>query len=178
MNGLQVRTALLSSLLALVVAACGGSNAEPTPTATATVASPSPTATSPQPTATPDPEAEVLAAYLAYWDRYAEAMLTLDAEAVAGVASDEELERVRNDVESLRSQGVAARVVLEHHPVVVEVTATSAIVLDEMTNNSFYVDPETLEPPEAEGSGEALVDTFFLEKVDGRWIVVRSVRQN
>ena len=49
--------------------------------------------------------------------------------------------------------GSNARVVLEHNPVVIEASATSATVLDEITNNSFYVDPETLEPQEGEGKG-------------------------
>ena len=161
----------------MVAAACRGGDDEPTPTTAATVTTPTSIM---QPTATPTAsvEEEVIAAYLAYWDQYAEAMLTLDATVVADVASDEELQRVQGDVEMLRSQGVAARVVLEHNPVVIEASGPTAIIFDEMTNNSFYVDPETLQPEEGEGSGETLRDTFFLEKVDGRWIVVRSVRED
>lgn len=177
MNWGRVTKAFTASLLlAVIAAACGGDDTDPTPTATAT-SNPNQTPTAPQPTATPDAEGEVIAAYLRYWDLYADAVLHLEATLVADVASDEELQRVRDDVEMLRSQGVAARVVLEHNPVVIEASATSATVLDEITNNSFYVDPETLEPQEGEGSGETLTDTFFLEKVDGQWIVVRSVRQ-
>jgi hypothetical protein len=171
-------TVAMSGLLALAMAACGGDDAEPTPTATATAAAPTSTPTVPQPTATPDPEAEVLAAYLGYWELYAEAVLHLDESVLIGVASDDELQQVRDEIETFRSQGVALRVVIEHRPVVLELTETSATVFDEMTNNSFYVDPETLEPPEGEGSGETLIDTFLLEKVDGRWIVIRSIRQN
>lgn len=178
MNGPRVRTVVVGTLLTLVVTACGGGDAEPTPTATATVGVPSPTATAPQPTATPDPESEVLAAYLGYWELYAEAVLNLDESVLVGAASPDELQQVRDEIETYRSQGVALRVVIEHRPVVLELTETTATVFDEMTNDSFYVDPETLEPPEGEGSGETLIDTFFLEKVDGRWIVIRSTRQN
>ena len=178
MGHLSTARAFMAGLLVLSVAACGGGDSEPAPTATATAAVPTSTPTVPPPTATPDPEAEVLAAYLAYWDRYAEAVLNLDESVLIGAASDDELQQVRDEIETYRSQGVALRVVIEHRPVVLELTEMSATVFDEMTNNSFYVDPETLEPPEGEGSGETLIDTFFLEKVDGRWIVTRSVRQN
>lgn len=166
-----------SLLLASLAAACGGDDADPTPTATA-AADPSPTPTSQQPTSTPDPGAEVITAYLRYWELYAEAVLNLDHSVLIGVASEEELQQVQAEIETLRADGVALRVVIEHRPTVIELTDTTATVFDEMTNNSFYVDPETHEPPEGEGSGETLVDTFFLEKVDGQWIVIRSIRQN
>lgn len=166
-----------SLLLAALAAACGADDADPTPTATA-AADPSPTPTSQQPTSTPDPGAEVITAYLRYWELYAEAVLNLDHNVLIGVASEEELQQVQAEIETLRADGVALRVVIEHRPTVIELTDTTATVFDEMTNNSFYVDPETHEPPEGEGSGETLVDTFFLEKVDGQWIVIRSIRQN
>ena len=49
-------------------------------------------------------------------------------------------------------------------------------MVDEIVNNSFLVDAETKEPPEAEGSGERFQDTFDMEKVDGRWVVVKTTR--
>jgi len=175
-----VRTRLLVLVISLSavlpLGACGGDDAAsdtPTPTA-----SPPATATGTAP-ATPmvSIEDEVIDAYLAYWDRYAAAVLDLNANLVADLAGPEELARVQGEVEALRAQGVALRVVIEHNPIVVESSNTTAVVYDEMTNNSFYVDPVTKEPPEAEGTGEMLKDTFFLEKVDGQWTVIRSVRQ-
>ncbi len=178
MNWRRVALGITGSLLvAALAAACGGDDADPTPTATA-AADPSSTPTSQQRTSTPDPGAEVITAYLRYWELYAEAVLNLDRSVLIGVASEEELQQVQEEIETLRADGVALRVVIEHRPTVIELTDTTATVFDEMTNNSFYVDPETHEPPEGEGSGETLVDTFFLEKVDGQWIVIRSIRQN
>jgi hypothetical protein len=184
MNWRRISRGIASGLsLALLASACGGDDADPTPTTTATETTPA-AATSPTPTvvarpsATPDPEVEVLTAYANYWELYAEAVLNLDHSILTGVASEEELQQVREEIEALRANGVALRVVIEHRPTVIELTDTSATVFDEMTNNSFYVDPETHEPPEGEGSGETLVDTFFLEKVDGQWMVIRSIRQN
>lgn len=167
--------ALGLACVALLLGACNGGSAEETPTPTA---SPSATATGTvPPTATVSIGDEVIESYLAYWELYAAAVLDLNADLVADVAGPEELTRVRDEVEKLRAQGVALRVVIEHNPVVVESSNTTAVVYDEMTNNSFYVDPVTKEPPEAQGTGEMLKDTFFLEKVDGQWTVIRSVRQ-
>jgi len=174
----RTRLVILAVGLSAVLpfAACGGddeSSYTPTP-----IASPSARATgTASPTATVNIEDEVIESYLAYWDRYAAAVLDLNADLVADLAGPEELARVQDEVEMLRGQGVALRVVVEHNPVVIESSNTTAVVYDEMTNNSFYVDPVTKEPPEAEGTGEMLKDTFFLEKVDGQWTVIRSVRQ-
>lgn len=182
MSWRRITRVIASSLsLALLASACGGDDADRTPTttktATAAATNLTPTVAA-QPTSTPNPEGEVLAAYANYWELYAEAVLNLDHSILTGVASEEELQQVQEEIETLRANGVALRVVIEHRPTVIELTDTSATVFDEMTNNSFYVDPETHEPPEGEGSGETLVDTFFLEKVDGQWMVIRSIRQN
>ncbi len=184
MNWRRITRGITGGLsLVLFASACGGGGADRTPTTittateTTSATSPTPTVASP-PSATPDPEAEVLAAYADYWELYAEAVLNLDHSILMGVASEEELQQVQDEIETLRADGVALRVVIEHRPTVIELTETSATVFDEMTNNSFYVDPETHEPPEGEGNGETLIDTFFLEKVDGQWMVIRSIRQN
>lgn len=180
MDELRVRSFVVGGLLAMTMAACSGGDAEPTPaaTATVTVALPTSTQTVPSPTATPSVEEEVLVAYLDYWDLYAVAVLNLDASVLTGAASEAELRQVQDEIEGFRAEGLALRVVIEHRPVVIESTENTAVVFDEMTNNSFYVAAETLEPSEGTGSGETLVDTFFLKKVDGRWIVDGSIRQN
>ncbi len=165
----------------IVLAACGGGDASPTPTPTATVAaSPTVTPTEPLATATPSVEEiadEVAEAYLAYWDAYAEAVLNLDASLVEGFAAGEELESIREEIEELRAEGVAMRVVVEHDFAVVDVTSTDAIVIDELVNDSFYVDPETKEPSEGQGSGEVLQYTFLMEPIDGRWMVVSGSQE-
>ena len=170
------------AIAAIALTACGGGDASPTPTPTATVvASPTVTPTEPPATATPSLEEiadEVAEAYLAYWDAYAEAVLNLDASLVEGFAAGEELESIRAEIEELRAEGVAMRVVVEHDVAVADATSTDAIVIDELVNNSFTVDPETKEPPEAEGSGNALRDTVRLELIDGRWVVVSGTRES
>lgn len=167
--------------LALLVVACnrGGDQtstdvSEVSPTASATATT---TSMEPEPTPTVSAEDEITAAYTRYWEAYGQALLNLDPSLAEGVASGQELQRIREEIETFRSQGVALRVVVEHNPVIHEASESSATLLDEMVNNSFYVDPETKEPPVASGSGEILRDTFYFEKMNGQWMVVRSTRQ-
>jgi hypothetical protein len=131
----------------------------------------------PSPTAAPSPQEEVLAAYGRYWDAYSMALFELNADLVQTVAANEERDRIRQEIDRLRAQGVALKVNVRRSPLVVEVNENSAIVFDEMVNNSFYVDARTKDPPQASGSGEIIQDTYFLQWVDGTWKVVRSTRQ-
>jgi hypothetical protein len=123
-------------------------------------------------------ENQIGEAYLAYWDAYSQALLNLDASAAEGFASGDQLQRIRDEITNLQAQGVAERVVVEHHYAVVQATATSATVSDNIVNNSFFVDPVTKDPPSAAGSGERFTDTYQMEKVGDRWLVVNGSRQS
>ena len=166
------------ALIVVVLAACNGGGGQPaTPTGEPSQ-TPSPAVTAAaEATPTPSLEEEVGEAYLRYWDAYSDALFELDTTLAQGVASDEELDRIREEIDDLRSRGLALKTVVDHDFVVVEASAESATLLDEIVNNSFFIDAETKEPPQAEGSGEVLRDTFYLEKIDGQWMVVRSTRQ-
>lgn len=160
--------------IGLSAAGCGTSTGrDATPTVAAT---PSRTPTVPASPA-PSPEEVVRVAYLAYWDAYASAVLNLDPSLVAPFATGEELAGIQQEIETFRRQGVALRVVVQHSIAVANLTERSATVLDRYVNNSFAVDARTKDPPSAPGSGEVIEDAFFLEKVEGRWVVTRSVRQ-
>ncbi len=182
---------VVAAALAAVLLAPGGGDGEQhagAPARAAPVATvppaPSPTVVpTPTPTATPAPapapsvEEKVAAAYLAYWDAYALAALWLDASLMEGFASGEELRRIRDEVAALRESGVALRVVVEHDLLVVVTSPASAVVVDRITNRSFYVDPVSRQPPRAEGGGEMLRDTVFMEKAGERWIATGSQRE-
>ena len=131
----------------------------------------------PTPTPPYTPDQAVLDAYQHYWDAYSAALLELDPNLVQMVASGEEQERIRQEIEMFRSKGVALRVRVERHPLIIEVKDTTAVIYDEVTNQSFYVDANTKQPPQGTGSGELLRDTYYLSKLDGMWKVVRSTRQ-
>ena len=72
---------------------------------------------------------------------------------------------------------MALRVVVEHDLLVVVTSPASAVVVDRITNRSFYVDPVSKQPPRAEGGGEVLRDTVFMEKAGERWIATGSQRE-
>lgn len=165
-------------VLCLVVAgslsvACGNGANPSTPTPTIVTSA---TAT-PTPTATPSVESQVSVAYLSYWDAYASAVLNLDAQLVHSVAMGDELKRLTEEIDKLRADGVALRVIVEHDFAVVQATNSKATVVDRVVNNSFFVDPLTKNPPRAEGNGEVLRYTFFMELVNGRWLVTGGFRE-
>jgi hypothetical protein len=178
---IRSRKALLAGLaltvaIVLFGAGCSSDDDSPTDANSSNPGEPTTTASA-TPTTAASVEDAILADYMRYWDAYSAAALNLDASLVEGFAAGAELESIRAELVDLRSQGVALRVVLTHDPVVVEISGDTAILMDEMVNNSFYVDPVTKEPPAASGSGEVLKDTFHLEHVDGRWVVTESSRQ-
>ena len=128
--------------------------------------------------ATPSRAQEVEQAYLKYWEVYSEAMYTLHTSRLSEVAAGERLEQAISEVEKLKAQGKAAKIDVEHHFFVFDVAANSARVHDEYVNNSYAIDPETKRPIGAPGKSESIVDTYFLERIDGVWKVVRGVRES
>lgn len=128
--------------------------------------------------ATPSGAQEVEQAYLKYWEVYSEAMYTLRTSRLSEVAAGERLEQAVVEVEKLKAQGKAAKIDVEHHFFVFDATANSAKVHDEYVNNSYAIDPETKQPVGAPGKSESIIDTYFLERIDGVWKVVRGVRES
>lgn len=157
---------------------CRGDGEESTPapslTATAT-ASPSATQTA-TPTATVSLDAqreEVREAYLGHWEAYAQALLELDATLVERHTAGEELEAIRAEIQQLRQDGVAVRLDVQHDAEVVEVTEQRAVIIDEVVNNSFFVDPVTKQPEVGEGDGSLFRYVVYLERTGDQWVVVR-----
>lgn len=164
--------ALLVAVAAVLLLACGDGDdtpSEPTvvPTATQAVA----------PTATQTVEEEVREAYLRYWEVYAQALIDLDTAGLADVMTGPRLERALDEVEGLRNDGRAVRVVVENNPLVVEVENDEATVFDEYENSSYLVDPETKEPVDTPPNAETIRDTVTMVRIDGTWKVLDSVRE-
>jgi hypothetical protein len=178
MREMRAGAVAVGIMCAAVLAACGGGSATPSPTPTA---EPTATATASASTATASPSrdaivAEVSQAYLAYWDAYADAVLHLDITRVERFASGAELASIREEIDKLRADGVALRVVVEHDFAVIDVTGAVALVEDQIVDNTFYVDAKTLDPPTAAGSGDRYRDLVRLERLDGRWTVTSGAR--
>lgn len=180
MRQMRAGTVAVGVVCAAALVACGGGSSTPAPTATAQPTTATATAVTPTATATPSRDAliaEVSKAYLAYWDAYAAAVLHLDIKRVEGFASGAELASIREEIEKLRADGIAARIRVEHDFDVISVTGSSAVIVDEYVNNSFVVDAKTLAPEDAKGPGNVVKDTILLERMDGRWVVTRGARE-
>ncbi len=121
---------------------------------------------------------EVSQAYLHYWDVYAQAMFTLDPSQLHTVASGDRLNEALAEVADLKAQGKAAKIQVEHHYFVFDVTETTANVHDEYDNKSYTIDPRTKAPLGSPGTTQHLVDTYSLQRIDGVWKVVRGLRES
>jgi len=128
-------------------------------------------------TPTPTIEEEVSEAYLRYWDVYSEGLFDLETSRFDEVMRGPRLERAVDEIESLRQDGRAVKIVVENHPVVVKVEGDEAVVFDEYENDSYLIDPETKEPVGDPGTGEVIRDTVTLTRSGQTWKVLDSVRE-
>jgi hypothetical protein len=151
--------------------------AEGRPGQTPTPPSAAPAAVAATPTADPRLLQEIEDAYRRYWEVYSDALFNLDTSRLLEVATDDELRRMREEVEDFRRRNRAVRAVVTHSYLVVDVTASEAKVYDEIRDSSSLIDPVTKQPPQGPDAGQLSKDIFFLRKVDGTWKVIRSLRQ-
>lgn len=175
-RGLGFFTAL--GAIVLVIVACKGGGGEPTARVTEPSATPSPIATATvQPTPTVSPEEAVIQAYLHYWDVYGEGLYDLDTNRLSEVMTGPRLERALDEVENLREEGRAVKIVVENQPVVVQLEGDRAVVFDEYENKSHFIDPATKEPVGEPGAREVIRDTVTLTRSGQTWKVLDSVRE-
>jgi hypothetical protein len=182
------RLAITAALVAITLAVfgCGGGEGEGervngqgsrTPAATPTVrrtAVPEVT-----PTPAPSVEQEVSEAYLNYWQVYADAVFDLDETRLPEAMTEPHLERTRQEIQSLRQRGRAAKIVVEHDFLILQVDAAAgtATIRDQYTNRSYEVDAETKEMVGEAAPGTVLTDTYFLVKEGGVWKVRDGIRE-
>jgi len=166
------------ALIALLLAACNGEGGEPTTPAGEPSPTPSPAVTATaEATQTPTVEEVVIEAYLRYWEVYGEGVFDLDTSRLGEVMTGSRLERAVDEIESLRQDGRAVKIVVENRPVVVQVKGDQAVVFDEYENQSYLIDPETKEPIGDPGTGEVIRDTVTLTRSGQTWKVLDSVRE-
>jgi len=150
--------------------------ASPTATHSATpTASPVPVVVAPGATPAPPGTAQAVErAYLHYWDVYANALYTLDSSHLGEVMSGTELDGRRQQIDELRSQNQAVKIVVEHHYEIVLLGPSTAGVEDHYVNKSYTIDATTKRPLQSPGAGETEDVAFQFELVDGSWKVVSS----
>jgi hypothetical protein len=152
-------------------------SAEPQRAQTPTPPSAAPAVSAATPAADPRLLQEIEDGYRRYWEVYSDALFNLDTSRLPEVATEDELRRMREEVEDFRRRNRAVRAVVTHSYLVVDVTASEAKVYDEIRDSSFLIDPVTKQPPQGPDAGQLSKDVFFLRKVDGTWKVIRSLRQ-
>lgn len=96
---------------------------------------------------TPPPvAAEVVTAYLRAWDVWAEACLTLDLVPLGRTFAPPELDRARAYVQQLGASGRLLQLAAAHRVTILQFDGDTALLLDELTDRSLYLDPVTRRP--------------------------------
>ena len=168
----------MAALALGLLAACGGDEESASSTATLTATpTASPTTAPAAPTPTRSIEDEVLAAYTRYWEVYGDALSRLDGTRLPEVMTGPRLQRALDEIERLRADGQAVRIVVDNDPLVAAISGDEATVVDQYENSSYLIDATTKEPVGERGEPNTLRDTFTLVREDGAWKVRDSLRQ-
>lgn len=117
-------------------------------------------------------------AYLRYWDVYTAALYSLDTSHLGEVMAGDELDQARQTIEGLRRDGHAAKIDVEHHFAIIDLTDSTATIQDEYLNTSYLVNAETKQPVGTPTSGEKQTISCQLRLLDGTWKVVKVVTIN
>lgn len=115
-------------------------------------------------------------AYLHYWDVYDGALLSLDPTHLNEVMAGQELSRVQQQIDDLRSQNHAVKSDIEHHFVVVSVNSSQADVQDQFVDKSYLVDATSKRPLQTPSAGQTETIACHLQSYDGTWKVVSVAR--
>ena len=123
-----------------------------------------------------DSKDAVESAYLRYWDIYSQALYSLDPSHLGEVMAGNELNDAEKQIDELRSQNHAAKTDVQHHYVIVNVTAGQASIEDRYLNKSYLVDATSKNPLQNPGQGETVDIACQLQVIDGTWKVVSVVQ--
>ncbi|HLZ26535.1 MAG TPA: hypothetical protein VKV73_04365, partial [Chloroflexota bacterium] len=154
--------------------------ASPVTAAPVTTSIPDPTSTaafSPTPLATVDPSlsADVGRAYEMFWHVRSQALLELDTTHLAEVMDGDYLVSIEQLIDALRLEGRAIKTQTTLSYSVISATAESAQVIDDVEDNSIYVNIGTEDPLTSPTADQFRV-LYRLKNFAGAWKVVDSVR--
>ncbi|MGH3045553.1 MAG: IMS domain-containing protein [Gaiellaceae bacterium] len=134
-------------------------------------------ATSPTPippTESPSPASakeQVREAYLRYWDVFPAAFRKLSADDLNDVTTGKALRVLGQQIQDLREKGLFVRVRVQHRITQIRLAdATTALVVDRLTNHSVTIDRATGKPTEKDPN-EVTVEAYTLKMEDGIWKV-------
>ncbi len=176
----QVATSVPTPAPTVVVQAPAAATATPRPAPAAPTSTPS-ASVGVTPSARPTLDsllvAEVTRAYEQYWQIRSQAFLDLDKTHLAEIMSGDHMDMLGERIDELRTENRAIKTDVDHQFQVVQVTGDTAQIIDDYISNSIYVDPVT-KLPLSEPAADELRVLYRLNKADGKWKVVDSVRDD
>ncbi len=137
----------------------------------ATPTTPPPTPPSETPT---DVKAEVEQAYLAAWDVWADALVELDTSRLPETFTGRALKLITSQVEEQSQANEPVQIRAEHNYMIAILDEETASVDDRYINHNVRLDPETLEPIEADPNRREH-RSFTLKLVGGTWKIARII---
>jgi hypothetical protein len=120
---------------------------------------------------------QVLQAYNQFWQVRTQALLELDPSQLGSVTAGQVLDGERRAIETLRAQNQAQQVDVEHNARILYASADEAAVEDHYVSHTVLVDAASKTPIEPPPSTSWRL-AYRLQKIDGVWKVVESVRVN
>jgi hypothetical protein len=164
---------LLAATVALAALLAGCDRPSATPGGRA--AAPSRSAPA-EPTTSRSAADELLAAYDRSWQVYADALRRLDPSRLPSAFAGNALRVAREEVAEHKAKRHPSLVRVEHHPKVLRVTGTDAVVEDNYTNHSVLLDPATGRPVEPDPN-EVVYQHQSLKRINGVWKVVEVIEE-
>jgi hypothetical protein len=121
-----------------------------------------------------DTRAQVEQSYLDAWDVWEEALVQLDASRLSEVFTGSALDVVTNQVEEQKRKNEPVRIRAEHNYSITIIDSETASVEDRYINHNVRLDPETLEPIEADQETRVR-RSFTLMLVDSTWKIAEII---
>ncbi len=129
-----------------------------------------------EPTTSRSAADELLAAYDRSWQVYADALRRLDPSRLPSAFAGDALRVARDEVAEHKEKRHPSLVRVEHHPRVLRVTGTDAVVEDNYTNHSVLLDPATGRPVEPD-LNEVVYQHQSLKRINGVWKVIEVIEE-
>jgi hypothetical protein len=121
-------------------------------------------------------EPAIWQAYEEFWDARADALYELNAGLLEPRMAGPALERERAGIESLRGQGQAQVIDIDHRAEMIEAVADEGVIYDPYRNRTYRIDATTKQRVEPEFEPETVNIAYLLQPIDGAWKVVDAIR--
>jgi hypothetical protein len=126
----------------------------------------------------PDLRDEIWSAYLNYWQVVADGYKAVSASEFEDVMAGNELERAEKAINELNATGKAQDINVQHRAQIVYGTKDRAVVNDEYTSLSHFVDLSSGLDIPSDNPPFVQQISILLKRLDGKWKVTDALRYN